>query len=149
MEYSVDELNILGDACAAIFLLMANSDGRMSTAEREVFLRDHVRAILASQLISSPREQAVMEIVLGEYNSSENLRNMETPPPVESLRTLRRAASLISHKEDDRDLKKYRVAMLSLAKNIAHASSGFLGLGPSMSAKEEQMLAQIKAALSP
>ena len=39
--------------------------------------------------------------------------------------------------------------MMSLAKNIADASSGFLGLGASISSKEEQILAQLKAALSP
>lgn len=149
MEYSVDELHILGDACTAIFLLVAGSDGRMSAAEREVFLRDHVRAILAARLIDSRREQAVMEILLEEYNSEAKLSALLQRPAPEGLRTLRRAASLIAHKEDAAAVKRYRVAMLSLAQNIAEASRGFLGLGAAVSASEEQMLVKIKAALSP
>lgn len=149
MEYSVDELHILGDACTAIFVLVAGSDGRMSAAERAVFLRDHVRAILAARLIDSQQEQAVMEILLEEYNSDAALGVLEQRAVPERLQTLRRAASLIAHKEDARAIQRYRVAMMSMAKNIADASRGFLGFGASISAKEEQMLAQIKAALSP
>ena len=149
MEYSVDELHILGDACTAVFLLVAGSDGRMSTAEREIFLRDHVRAILAAQIIDSEQEQAVMEILLHEYNSDAKISALERRPVSEGLQILRRAASLIAHKEDAIAVKRYRVAMMSLAKNIADASRGFLGLGASTSAKEAQMLDRIRAALSP
>ena len=149
MEYSVKELNILGDACTSIFLLVAGSDGRMSAAERAIFLRDHVRAILAARIIDAEHEQAIMEILLEEYNSEEKIGSLERRPISEDLHTLRRAASLIAHKEDATAVKRYRVAMMSLAKNIAGASRGFLGIGASTSTKEAQMLDRIKAALSP
>ena len=151
MEYSVDELHILGDACTAIFLLIAGSDGRVSAAERTVFLRDHVRALLAARLIDEEREQAVMEILLQEYNDAAKLHALEASPVSSGLQTLRRAASLVAHKEqaDPGAVKRYRMAMMSLARNIAEASRGFLGLGAATSAREETMLARIQAALSP
>ena len=149
MEYSTDELHILGDAATAIFFLVANSDGRISAAERAAFLKDHVRAILAARLIDSKREQAVMAFLLQDRHSNDELSALEARPVSDGLQALRRAASLIAHKEDPGAVKRYRVAMMSLAKNIAEASGGFLGLGATTSKKESQMLVQIKAALSP
>ena len=149
MEYSVKELHILGDACVSIFLLVAGSDGRLSAAERAIFLRDHVRAILAARIIDAEHEQAIMEIMLQEYNSEEKISALERRPVSDDLQALRRATSLIASKEDDGAVKRYRVAMMSLAKNIADASRGLLGLGASTSSKEAQMLERIRSSLSP
>ena len=148
MEYSQDELTILGDACIAIFLLVSLSDGKMSKAEQEVFFRDHVRAISAAKIIDNPKERAIMEIVIAEHSTPEYLAKLKKQGEEENKQMIRRATSLVAHKEEPKGLKLYRIAMLSLAKNIASASKGFLGLGAEVSSKEEEMIAKVKDALS-
>lgn len=140
MEYSEKEMAIVTQACISIFVLVAKSDGTISKAEEKTFLDSYAQILRDSQLIDALQEQFIFEAFTEKDRINKVLKRSLLRTTDQHLASIRRALSLVKHKEDSKVFTRYCGQMNKLANSIAEASRGRFGLGAKVSNKEQQTL---------
>ena len=122
MEYNEEQLAILADGCLAIFHVIASSDGKISRAEEEIFLANHLRSLSMANIIDNPKEQAVMEFILHDYIDQTRIAKACENGIEESLKAVRHASAMVRHKEHPEAFSRYQNAMLMPNSKKRHST---------------------------
>ena len=140
MEYSEKEMAIITQACISIYVLVAQSDGHVSKAEEKTFLDSYAQILRDAKLIDALQEQLIFEAVTDKDRISKALKRSLLRTKDQHLSSIRRALSLVKHKEDAKVFTRYCGQLNKLATNVAEASRGRFGIGSKISSKEKDTL---------
>ena len=146
MNLNDKDWQILGEAPVATFALLGEADGKVSDKEQEAFVQEWIPRIQKIRFSEDPREHEVYRWILQE--SAERFRAREFDLD-RCRRILKRTGALIHEKLEAAEAESIRQALLTLAKEVAESSAGWLGLGDRVSATERAAFSELKRLLRP
>jgi tellurite resistance protein len=134
----IEVMQHLAKAPALVFLIVAASDGKVDQKEIKQFgkiLKDNAYEPLFVAMQQT--NMSMVDLILSVKNSNNS--------PIEDLALIRR---ILDQMMPENVAKTYKVMLLMLAKSIAEASGGFLGIfGSKISQEEKLALAAIASTL--
>ena len=147
MKLSQADWELLAETPIAVFSLVATADGKVSDRERMALLEIWSPRLARLQLAKDGTHHQVYRYILQE-RCEKALKQGCLYEPDAAKDLLLKTAAMLKGRMTLEEATFMRSALVTLARDVAKAASGFFGLGPKVTADEQAAISMVGRLLS-